>query len=71
MKKLDEEGVGLFKSQGVDKAFFKAQPTQEHKEKIQKFVDFEQYTEKFNQDIGKNITDTQKRRLMNMIPQTN
>lgn len=69
MQNLEAEEVGVFISQGLDKAFFKVPPTPDNKEKVGKFVDFEEYKTRFTEDI-KNISDAQKKRLLAMTPQT-
>ena len=68
MTKLADEGVGSILAEAPDKAFFKLPPSMTTKGKIEEYVDFEQYSNNFNESVSKDISETQKMRLETKNP---
>lgn len=68
MKKLEEEGVGMFKSEGGDRAFFKLLPEEGNKTLVENFVNFTEYETNFKAAVGKQLTQPQQKRLLGRSP---
>ena len=72
MKKLDEEGMGKFMGESEkEKSFHKLIPndSEERKQLISKFTDYEEYKKKFKIEIdSKYITIAQHKRLLAKSP---
>ena len=69
MRKLHDEGVGVYCAiSEKEKVFYKLLPTDDNKDVICKYVDFNVYKENFEKDIDKFITSKQRTRLLLKCP---